>query len=71
VSEHFSEQAIGESYLAWCTTCSRMTMHRMDRVTVTSHASKPGPCLEHGPRVELTKAQAQRRAKQKQRELFP
>jgi hypothetical protein len=70
MSQHLAEQAIGQTTLAWCPTCSRMTNHRVDRVAVDSHAGKAGPCLEHGPKYELTKDQAERRERAKQKELF-
>jgi hypothetical protein len=73
VSEHFPENAIGEDCSAWCKVCHRLTRHRLDRVAVNSHASKAGPCLEHGAKRELTKAQAERRTKATigQGDLFP
>jgi len=71
MSEHLTESAIGQTTLAWCPTCARMSKHRVDRVAVGSHAGKPGPCLEHGPKNNLTKDQQQRRERGRQKELFP
>jgi hypothetical protein len=71
MSEHLRESSIGNTTLAWCTKCNRMSKHRIDRVAVNSHAGKPGPCLEHGPKAELTKDQLDRRRRQRQKELFP
>ncbi len=71
MSEHFPENAIGEDCVTWCNVCKGFTRHRLDRVAVNSHAAKAGPCLEHGPRVELTKTQTKRRESQRQKELFP
>jgi len=71
MSEHYPENAIGQDCVTWCQVCKRFTRHRLDRVAVASHAAKAGPCLEHGARVELTKAQTKRRESQRQKELFP
>lgn len=70
MSEHFPENAIGDDCTAWCNKCGRLTRHRLDRVAVTSHASKAGPCLEHGAPA-LTKAQARRRAEAAQQQQQP
>jgi hypothetical protein len=70
VSEHLPEHLIGTETQAWCRACNRMTWWTVVRVAVGSHAGKPGHCLEHGPRATLTKAQAERRRKQRQGELF-
>ncbi len=70
MSEHFPQNAIGDDSVTWCNTCKRLTRHRLDRVAVTTHAAKAGPCLEHGPRTQLTKAQQQRPEKRKQGNLF-
>ncbi len=71
MSHHFPEHLIGQTALAWCARCSRMTEHRIDRVAVASHAGKVGPCLEHGPKYHLTKKQIASRRRERQRELFP
>ena len=68
---HFPESAISQHTLAWCPTCGRMTNHRIDRVSVTSHAGKVGPCVEHGAKHNLTHDQKTRRERQRQKELFP
>ena len=46
-----------------------MTSHRIDRVAVGHHGGKTGPCLEHGPKNQLTKEQQKRRDKQRQGDL--
>jgi hypothetical protein len=46
--EHFTASQIGLQTSAWCSKCSRMTLHRIDRVATGSHAGKIGPCMEHG-----------------------
>ncbi len=71
MSEHFPEATIGLTTLAWCNVCNRMTSHRIYRVALHAHAGKVGPCLEHGPRVELTKKQIEQRRRSRQKELFP
>lgn len=74
MSEHLSESAIGTEVTSWCGRCQRLTLHRVDRVAVGSHAGKPGPCLEHDA-AWMTKEQIRRdtRANKdwQQRKLFP
>jgi hypothetical protein len=48
-----------------------MTNHRIDRISVTNHAGKVGPCVEHGAKNNLTQEQKKKREKQRQKELFP
>jgi hypothetical protein len=68
--EPFAENATGDRCTAWCRACNRFTVHRLDHVIKTSHAPKAGPCLEHGPRTELTNAQQKPREKSRQTEMF-
>ena len=77
MSEHLTEAAIGQIVQTWCSVCKKLTRHRIDRVAVDSHAGKPGPCLEHGPKVntrgESKKQEATRIKRERQtstRDLF-
>ena len=74
MSEHLSRAAAGEEVVAWCRTCARQTRHRADRHAIGSNACRPGPCLEHGPKVDangLSKAQAKRREQQQRQAQQP
>jgi ribosomal protein L44E len=51
MSEHLQEKHIGTEILAWCRVCGKYTRHRVDRVSVDSHAGKIGACLEHRPKT--------------------
>jgi hypothetical protein len=73
MSEHLSESQIGLQTSAWCRKCGRMTLHRIDRVAVGSHAGKPGPCMEHATAWLTKKQQAhaeQANLHARQRKLF-
>jgi hypothetical protein len=61
MSEHLSEQSIGQETLAWCNSCNRPTRRDVFRVAIGSKAGKPGPCKEHGASW-LSKDQQKRRA---------
>jgi len=60
LSEHLTEQALGQEVLAWCNVCRRFTIHTVCRVAIGSKACKPDACQEHNAR-ELTLQQKNRR----------
>lgn len=64
MSQHYTRNT--SAVLAYCPTCNRKTMHRVDDRRI-------GPCLEHGAR-EFTRKQARERekreAEQEQGSLF-
>jgi len=69
VTEHLKSSIVGETIQSWCNVCHRQTEDRVYAVSTTNSAGKPGPCLEHGPKVNAqgeTKRQELARKKREQ-----
>lgn len=58
MTQHFTRSTA--EVLAYCSTCNRKTMHRVDD-------RRLGPCLEHGAR-ELTRKQERERERMEDEE---
>ena len=50
-TEHLTAAQEHQIVQTWCNVCKKKTKRIAYRVSVDSRAMKPGPCLEHGPKV--------------------